>query len=228
MALHNNRHLTTEQLSALLDKQLSSQEQTEYDAHMQTCPQCQSTLVDLQQTVRLLHALPQPALPRSFVLPVGVTPLQARPVHQVRTVPQIPQRQHVWQSYMRNSVRVLSAIAAVIGLVFILSSALVILPHGGGASSSTTSAPGGTAPHIVTPHITNPGTTCDRNHAVPSGACSTPTLQPQRTPSATNPPNQNRQALNLNTPGGYLGLGSILLLLGILGVVLTRRRPRRE
>ena len=65
-------HLTTEQLSAFLDKQLTPQEQAFFDAHMQSCSRCQNALGELRRTVVLLHALPQPSLPRSFTLPAGI------------------------------------------------------------------------------------------------------------------------------------------------------------
>src|SRR6266568_3115535 len=69
------QHLTTEELSAFLDEQLSSQERTTIEAHLQTCERCQHELASLRQTVALLRALPQPALPRSFVLPAAKVPV---------------------------------------------------------------------------------------------------------------------------------------------------------
>ncbi len=68
----DKRHLTTEQLSALLDKEASAEEQAQWEAHLSTCPQCQRALTALRQTVAMLHALPQPTLPRSFVLSMEV------------------------------------------------------------------------------------------------------------------------------------------------------------
>jgi len=57
-----NHHLTTEQLSAHLDGQLSDLEQSQLEAHLKTCEWCQQALTDLRRTVALLHALPRPAL----------------------------------------------------------------------------------------------------------------------------------------------------------------------
>ncbi|HLX39760.1 MAG TPA: zf-HC2 domain-containing protein, partial [Ktedonobacteraceae bacterium] len=79
MAQHNDRHLTTEQLSAFIDKQLAAEEQAACTAHLQTCQQCQQALAALRQTVMLLKALPQPALPRSFVLPTNLIVMPQRP-----------------------------------------------------------------------------------------------------------------------------------------------------
>src|SRR5215469_2615502 len=73
VAQQSGEHLTIEQLSAILDKQLSPQEWAVCRAHLSTCQQCQGMLADLRQTSALLHALPQPELPRSFVLPATIT-----------------------------------------------------------------------------------------------------------------------------------------------------------
>ena len=53
MAQIHDGHLTTEQLSASFDKQLSSQEQAVFDAHISTCQQCQNKLSDLRLTAAL-------------------------------------------------------------------------------------------------------------------------------------------------------------------------------
>ncbi|TMD29929.1 MAG: hypothetical protein E6J04_13720, partial [Chloroflexi bacterium] len=49
--LDRDRHLTTEQLSAFLDAQLSPAEQVEYNAHIESCQRCQGALASLRQTV---------------------------------------------------------------------------------------------------------------------------------------------------------------------------------
>ena len=69
MAQLHDEHLTIEQLSAAFDKQLSPQEQAVFDAHISTCQQCQNNLADLRLTAALLRAMPEEAVPRSFVLP---------------------------------------------------------------------------------------------------------------------------------------------------------------
>ena len=77
-----DRHPTIEQLSAYLDGQLSSGELSECDTHVETCQQCQQMLAELRETVALLHALPQPTLPRSFTLP----PISLSPVSHLRSL----------------------------------------------------------------------------------------------------------------------------------------------
>ena len=137
------RHLTIEQLSAFLDGQLSQQERAECDVHLQRCQQCQSLLADLRHTVNILHTLPQPELPRSFVLPAPATLTAARTQRQDTPVMSIIQgRGRSWQTYLQRSTRIISTIAAVLGIFFIVSSlfsAGLTLPHGG--ASSTASAP---------------------------------------------------------------------------------------
>lgn len=240
MAQHDDRHLTTEQLSALLDQQLSPQEQAEYNAHLNTCRQCQNVMADLKLTVALLHALPQPTLPRSFVLPATADHAQEQPAPLVHPMTTTTRRRPPNRlGYLaRRSIRTLSAIAAVIGLIFILSSFLSTHSLGSaGTSTSTGSIPvsgpsRGSA--VTTPHVScgNPGT-----QPVQCGTQRTPAAAQKQTPGVTAPvtrtpqikkqPNQNSTnspAIDLNSPQAHLGLGAILLLIGVLGVALTRKR----
>lgn len=242
MAQHDNRHLTTEQLSAFLDKQLSLQEQAEYNAHLQTCQRCQKTLADLKQTVALLHALPQPALPRSFVLPVSQTaptPMahaQEPRRHHVHPITTTTRRTRIHRggSFARQSVRVLSTLAAVIGIVFLLSGFLVSIQHGGNTTASTGSS-GGTTNGSATskPQIHGIGTPqTQASPAIVHTPSITATKREQTATSTATPQNRNQThqnsarspAIDLNSPQVHLGLGAVLLLIGILGVVLTRKR----
>lgn len=245
MAKHDERHLTTEQLSAYIDKQLSAQEQAAYAAHLQSCAQCRQTLVGLQQTVALLRALPQPSLPRSFTLPAGASYLQERPSLQTPSTAPAPRpatRQTAWQRYMRGSLRAVSTIAAVLGLVFLLSGLVITLPRGGaGSATSTTSNSAGTAPHYAQDTTAaNATATSVAGQAQADGKTPappkkpTPTItEPVRTPAvvaqATPAPEQPRPAqplASLFTPLGLQVGGFILFALGIVGILLTRRRQR--
>ncbi len=245
MAQHDDdRHLTTEQLSALLDQQLPSREQAEYNAHLNSCRQCQNVMADLKLTVALLHALPQPTLPRSFVLPATTAHVQEQPAQPVRPLTTTTRRTPPQRlGYLaRRSIRTLSTLAAVIGLIFMLSSFLSTHTFGGGATTSSTGhipvsgSSRGSA--ITTPPVkTSQG--CDHStpRPVQCGTQHTPTATPGQTPAVTvpvtptpqikNPPKQNSTgspAIDLNSPQVHLGLGAILLLIGILGVALTRKR----
>jgi anti-sigma factor RsiW len=255
-------HLTIEQLSAFLDRQLSPQEQAECDIHLQHCPQCQSSLAALLQTVSLLHALPQPELPRSFVLPARTLSIAERSERLVPSVAPITHsRSRSWQTYLQRSTRIISTIAAVLGILFIMSSlltTLLSLPHGGAAS--TTSAPAfspvqslspmppsassqssnaagqGQNPSspVRNPRVTSTSDQAETNAPTPGQtAVNTIIPTPRSAPSNSNGQQGYAQTqsvssiLDLSMPEGRAGVGFILLILGVLGVFLTRRRSAK-
>lgn len=258
MPKHDDRHLTTTQLSALIDKQLSEQELAACNAHLEMCRQCQSALAGLKQTVAFLQALPEPALPRSFVLPDGLTYLQERPerqgVQQAGANP--PARRRLGSYHIKRSLRIASTFAAVIGLAFLLSGILPMLPRGEGASPSTaTNAPGTLSKQrtsLVRPGITSTSSvaTATAQKAVSADHHGTPvrTTIPAPTPGNANAARQpahirgssNQNPSNntspqpslplpdLGTPVGRQETGFTLLVLGIVGVLLTRRRQRER
>ena len=248
-------HLTIEQLSAFLDRQLSPQEQAECNFHLQRCPQCQSSLAELRQTVSLLQTLPQPELPRSFVLPARTLSIAERPQRQVASVTPITHsRSRSWQTYLQRSTRIISTIAAVLGILFIMSSlltTLLILPQGG--ATSTTSAPvqslspmppsassqssnaAGQGQNPANP-VRNPRVTSTSDQTGTKAPTPGPTpvnkiiLAPRPTPNGRQEYAQTQSVppiLDLSVPEGRAGVGFILLILGVLGVFLTRRRPAR-
>jgi anti-sigma factor RsiW len=231
-------HLTIEQLSATLDKQLSPQEWAVCQAHLRACQHCQGMLADLRQTSVLLRALPQPELPRSFVLPATITSPAgqiSRPEVRAPGMQITRGRSRTWPGYLRYSTRFISTIAAALGIIFIVSGLLVSLPRGG---ATTASAP------VTAPSSSNTGT---------SGTANTPQAKVQ-TPNAdsaqnSHPKTQPRQPvgtgtsksssgntyaenranalpsiLDPSTIEGRMVIGVLLLILGILGVVFTRRR----
>jgi anti-sigma factor RsiW len=224
------KHLTTEQLSAFLDGQISEQEQAKYKAHLDTCEQCQYSLITLRETVAFLKALPQPKLSRSFELPAGKTQV-IQPQHQVgRVLPLQPGRglpQRQLPAYIPNILRIASSIAAVLGIVFLLSSFSF---HAGSntGSATTTSAPttgqtnsrGNQADATPSAHYT-PGAQPSVQTPAPSPSAviannkfsnhsdQTKTLQPQILP-------------DVSTANGRAEIGLILLVLGVLGLFLLR------
>lgn len=242
-----NGHLTTEQLSAFLDGEVSMEERTPWDEHLKTCEQCQQELASLRQTVALLHALPQPALPRSFVLsadaaePVALPALagtrRATAPTPIRPTEQPRQR----TPYLRIAFRTLSAIAAVIGIVFFLSGILPTLAHGGGTATNATSSSAG---HFASEPSSQAQTTAPNKNSTPTGM--TPAISGRSTPAAatTQPGDTSNQSgnnqpqptpaewptvliFNLSTPEGRLGFGIILFILGMMGYVLFKRRRQR-
>ncbi len=239
-----NQHLTTEQLSALLDGEVSAEEKTRWEAHLATCQRCQQELASLRRTVALLRALPQPALPRSFELPLEI----AEPVALVAGTRQAaaptplraPERRRQDRSYLRFAFRTLSTIAAMIGIVFVLSSIVPTLTRGStsnsAASTSASSSSGssnssGQVP-AATPRITHPP------------AVMTPSIRPAATPAASqvnkpaassdgtgNQPSTGNWPtvlfFNLSTPEGRLGFGILLFILGMMGYIIFRRKRSR-
>ncbi len=167
-----DRHLTTEELSVLLDDQFEPEEAgAELRGHLTTCQQCQYELAELRQTVHLLHALPQPALPRSFVLPAGMlqittTDTQTQNVSNIhisgstnRTQPHRPTR----TSIGRRVLNLVGTLAAVVGILFILSGFITVMPHM--AASSSTASTTASAPNIAMPANQSAASTAGRSLA---------------------------------------------------------------
>jgi anti-sigma factor RsiW len=236
-----NQHLTTEQLSALLDGEISTEERTQWEAHLATCQRCQQELASLRQTVALLRALPQPALPRSFELPAeSAEPVALFAGTRQATTPmpqRAPERRRQGRSYLRSTFRTLSAVAAIIGIVFVLSGIVPALIRGGATATSATSS-----------SASNTASGSGQTPATPAGthaqAVMTPALRPAatspashaRAPAAT-PSDSSQQPsmgnwpvflfFNLSTPEGRLALGFLLFMLGIMGYIIFRRKHAR-
>lgn len=238
MAQLHNKHLTTEQLSAFFDKQLSPEEQAAFDAHMSTCQQCQRNLADLRLTVALLRAMPEEEVPRSFVLPV-LAPVPVRTIGQDTTLTPIARKQHARFNTLRRSVRVVSALAAVLALVFIISGLLPPLRFG--ANGSTTSyAPAGSYGSANPSHAQESTPNLQKTNGDQSNARSattTPSPVASQTPASTGTattkastvaPNDQGPtvlpALDFSQPLVRLSLGVLLLALSIIVLVVTRRR----
>lgn len=233
MAKHENRHLTIEQLSAYIDKQLSAQEQAICKLHLQTCEQCQSILATLQQTVALLKTLPEPALPRSSVLPAGAAYLQEQPAQQQRSaMPTPPTNRRIWPSYLQRSFRAASVIAAVIGLVLLLSGVLPTV-HTSGGTTVTTSSSGeasSNAKSTASPNATSTNVHTGVHTPAALVRDTTPAATAY-TPTITTPGTHHEVApapplIDLNTSIGRQETGWLMIVLGVVGVLLTRRKRR--
>ncbi len=236
MAQHD-QHITTEQLSAFLDGHLSSGEQTRCDGHLKTCELCRHELADLRQTVALLHALPQPVLPRSFVLPVdtALTSGATRRAQQTLTSARAS-KPHIWPAYVRHTIQTTSAIAAAIGIVFLLSG---LLTMGVGTAMMTVSAPaspfvgsrsqdvradgkGTPLPQLQTkvPNAPTPAATSAKSQ---SGKVDTQTVPPVL------PISPITILFEMGTSTEREAIGLLLLLLAIAGFFLPiRQRKRKE
>ncbi len=245
-------HLTNEQLSAYLDRQVTPQEQAFFDAHLATCAQCREALAELRAAVLLLRAMPRPELSRSFVLPASfsdasnITPLPisiARQDSNGRTdrPSQSARSARVAHPTFRRAVRVMSTLAAVLGLLFVLSGLLtsVHLASGGATtasapmySSSTGASPARTpqaSSNAATPGLSGTRTAQSLGNTEKTPAAQkTPEFKPVQPGTTTTPANQPALPpfLDLSTTEGRLSLGLVLAVLGIFGLFITRRRYR--
>jgi anti-sigma factor RsiW len=227
LGLYSNEHLTTAQLSASLDAELTGSELTLCTAHLQTCPQCQAILADLRVTSLLLRKLPQVDVPRSFVLPPTLTVLPAASGRQRGRLQRPLSLRRPW--------RVVSTLAAVIGLLFILLASPALLPQTKYAAS-TSGAP--VLNSAAGSQANTPPVYGTRSATAPDGhlteqARATARAREQQTPvsggsGVISGQQTDRPAVfDLAQPSARLGIGVGLLALGILGIVFTRR-PRRE
>jgi hypothetical protein len=153
---------------------------------------------------------------------------------------------------LRRTMRFVSAIAAVLGLLFILSGLLPFLSLGhtaGGASTasapqspavqsaqhSPVTASQGTTPNIAGTHILQPTRTGQNDNQAAGTSPSTRTPAPQQTAPVTPAPSPLQSIggpvlppfLDLGTIEGRLSLGLVLALLGMIGLLMTRRRYRQ-
>ena len=236
MAQIQDEHLTTEQLSAAFDKQLSPQEQVVFDAHIFTCQQCQNKLSDLRLTATLLHALPQEEVPRSFVLPDSISIVPDKTIRKDTTFTSIPQRHRTQKSVLRRSIRVISTLAAVLALCFIISGILPLLYSSGG-NSATTASSGSTfgEANTVHPAVTTPGVR-QPNGVLPATSSPTATAH-SPSPTGTGTTKSSPQplvnpgqssiflpAIDLSQPVVRLEIGVLALAVSIIILIVTRRR----
>lgn len=230
--MHSNEHLTIARLSAYLDGEGTESELALCAAHVGTCPQCQAVLADLRVTCTLLREMPRVDVPRSFVLPPALTVL---PVPPGGGQPSRP-------PYLRRSLRVLSTLAALVGLLLVLIGGFGLLPQNRYAAP-TSSAPlfnSAAGSSANTPPVSGTrGATTPPGHIIDQAAArATARAQGPRTPTGTPVSAVPGRALGPQVglpapldparPSERLDIGAGLLVLGLLGVVLTRRPRRRQ
>jgi Putative zinc-finger len=250
-----DRHLTTEQLSAYLDEQVSSEERSQWDSHLRTCEQCEQGLASLRQTVTLLHALPQPALPRSFVLSPTSLTQYAQSTSQIQEEAAAPisletrraPRQAARRSgYLRGSLRALSALAAVAGLLLFLSGLIVGAPGETSMSTASSGSASSSAAQSRAGQPIPPGASQANNADITpqvdtKGA---PNKAPESTFAANQPATQLKPVataeikralpttqpilpellfFDINAPSTRVGLGMLLALLGVMGFIVFKQ-----
>lgn len=237
MTQHSNEHLTITQLSAYRDQELIPEELALCDAHLQTCQICQNRLANLQEVAHALRRMPQVEVPRSFALPDNliVIPLQSTDDRRTarRSAP-------VWQ----RVVRTFSGLAAILGLLIALGGVISGLPR------PTASNTADSAPVFTQDNRTSAGTSQDASptdashpHSIPPatqtaqatnlqptkhtpGASETPYVRHTATPAQTGEvPPQPPAASGINSSEAFSGGGLLLLVLGVFGLIMTRRAP---
>jgi len=228
------QHLTTARLSALIDGQLSPEEQAQSETHLHDCAVCQQQLAELRQTVSLLHALPQPELPRSFTLPTtepALAPRVPRTARPLAPVTSLPHR-NGWPAYVTSAVRYASTLAAVIGIAFLLSGLFgTVIQLGGsghttstdGASTPSDNKSSTTLPQNV-PHVVGTeyrGMTPSPTPATKQAA--TGSDKSRHTPVQQNPLQSLLTLFDVSMGGTRAIIGIVLLVLGIIGFIMVRR-----
>jgi hypothetical protein len=253
-----DQHLTTELLSAFLDQQLTREEQASCSTHLQDCKPCQSVLDELRQTANLLRSLPQLEVPRSFTLPADFNiTFYPKPDyyndqmgHTVETQTDGKKEQQVEQSTtilprklpvpLRRTLRTISALAAVVGLFFVLSG-LITTPQAGvhtSAMPTFDSAKSSASAQSQQPPQTAAHGTNDNNVLGPT---STPAVQTVNTPepqpisTQKSPAGTNSTVTwpilffpDFNQPEVRLLIGILLAILGSIGFILLAQRQKQR
>jgi len=226
-----DQHLTTEQLSTLLDQQLTPEEQAYCNAHLEDCEQCQDALDNLQQTVNLLQSLPQLEVPRSFALPATfkITQITSDGNEQQQVEQSTGTSPRKLPTPLRRTLRTISALAAVFGLFLTLSGFIATLQPDASTSavpvlnstSSSASSQSQQAPQ-ATSHIRKDN---ENNNKGPTTSNEVEdrqqTLLTEAHPTETWP---MLSFLDLNQPEVRLSSGILLTILGSMGFTLFARR----
>jgi hypothetical protein len=245
-----------EQLSALLDNELPAAERARLEAHLQSCAACRAELESLRRASALLRALPQPALPRSFLLPLEPAAQQradnlAQPARPAPTPLNNARTNRLHRNAKNNRlrrsaqvVRWLSTVAAVLGLLLLLGSAFTNLAYFKRGASTAANAPASSSQNTPTQ---SGGTVLDATPPPQSTAKST-TTQDRATPTGTRPSPEATLPGNgfdgsgtpAPSPGGRITtssesgftlstpeLGLLLLGLGVVGFVAAAILRRR-
>ena len=140
-----------------------------------------------------------------------------------------PVSRRLWPYYLQRSLRAASTIAAVIGLVFLLSGILPTLHFGRGTATSSGNIPVPSSTQHVPPSTTTTQKAA-ADHQSNSNGVRTPTALPKNTPGTQRPTSEAPPALlppDLNTGTGRQEVGWLLIALSIVGILLTRRKRRR-
>ena len=196
---HEAPEYRQEQFSAALDGMLTADEQAALDAHLAGCDTCRHELEELRQTRALLRAMPEPALPRSFLLPLegalpaphtspAPAPAPARPPAPVTPLRPTdrPERTRAGTARTLQVTRWIGTIAAILGLALFLGTLLPQATHqnasyGSARAPDTANGSAGAGAHAT---IASPTTENVKDHGQTPQIAVTATATIQ-TPTAT-------------------------------------------
>jgi hypothetical protein len=228
---HNPPDILEERLSVYLDDMLDSSERAELEAHLASCDTCQQQLAELRRVRALLRALAQPALPRSFLLPVEATTPTTSAESPVAPIPMRSSVRRQRTARVTRAAQWLGGIAAVLGLALLISTA--VLGTRGGIEATSSAAPAsGSATSAQSP-------THDNQFSSPQMRTPTSTPLPRATAADTATGNNSgKSPEGMQTTAGpspshptlldlQLG-GGALLLAGVALVVVSSLARRRR
>ncbi len=218
-----------EALSSYVDGELPAAEREQMERHLAECTVCQQALSDMRRVRALLRALPEPSLPRSFLLPEE-EPLRAEP-----NLPVAPARASrlVFVRFAR-AMQAVGGVAAAAGLVLVLSG--VVSGLGSHVENSTASyAPATGASQVES--TGTPDTSSLTGRDMPSATTDARTstapqqnqarVMPTATPQSEQPTPAAERAVPLLSIGGTgLMLGGIALV--VAGYSAQRKRQARQ
>jgi anti-sigma factor RsiW len=254
-----NEHYTNEELSAYLDKELTVQEMTVCATHLQTCAICRALYADLQLISSLLHALPQEPVSHNFTLPIATLQTSVIPPLQILDAPvqmSTARKPDSTRPILRRTMRAVSTLVALVGLVLLLSSFFASYHGTAGTSASNTSrmapqttanqtTPGNTTGSqkatrtvqqgVPTPEATPTPEASSTTQATANQTTATPTKIPTAQPTVTatsgrylpvskNSGPSNPPLIDFSQPATRLLTGFGLLLLGLVGYLVTRKK----
>jgi hypothetical protein len=188
-------------------------------------------LDNLQQTVNLLRSLPQLEIPRSFALPADVQiPSDRNKQQWVKDSTATSPRR--LPTPLRRTLRAVSALAAVIGLFFALSS--FVAPHHSELTTpSSMSAPSTTSlPHSAQykqePGLTN-GNTDNSSSNMPKADNRQHSTEPNSAGTESHSTaTESILPFAFNQSGERLYIGIPLAILGSIGFVLFAQRQKHS
>ena len=234
-SFHSNADALEQLLSASLDDALDEEERAALAHHLEDCAACRAQLAELRRVRELLRALPQPALPRSFLLPEEAVASVPRAVAGAASPPSRlgrgePPRPAPLQ--WARVVQSIGTIAAVLGLTLLLGAGIVgtLGPRAGHTSSAAQSSSRGAdgTSHVSSTQLAPQGTTTANPGRTPEISRAPANQQPTAGPFEQPAPEQPPLPLVPITAAGLIVGGGALIVVGRSGERRAARRTRQR